>query len=154
MPVTRALCGSRSQSTTRRLGLSVSAADIRRSDDIAPTIGSLEGQAQALYVCADSLVVANMHDINARALDAGVAAMWSAREFIRSGGVISYGPNEMDQFRQSANYVDKILKGTKPADLPVAQPTKIDLAINLQVAKTLGLTVSEAFLLRADEVIE
>lgn len=105
-------------------------------------------------MCTDSLVVANMHDINARALDAGVAAMWSAREFIRSGGFISYGPNEMDQFRQSANYVDKILKGTKPADLPVAQPTKIDLAINLQVAKTLGLTVSEAFLLRADEVIE
>jgi putative tryptophan/tyrosine transport system substrate-binding protein len=81
--------------------------------------------------------------------------MWGAREWIRSeGGFMSYGPNESGQFRQAADYVDKILKGANPADIPVAQPTKIDLAVNLKTAKALGLSIPETFLLRADEVIE
>jgi putative tryptophan/tyrosine transport system substrate-binding protein len=81
--------------------------------------------------------------------------MWGAREYIRSeGGLISYGPNEVDQFREAANYVDKILRGAKPEDIPVAQPTKIDLSVNLKTAKALGWIIPETFLLRADEVIE
>ena len=84
-----------------------------------------------------------------------MATMWGAREWIRAdGGFMSYGPNESSQFRQAADYVDKILKGANPADLPVAQPTKIDLAVNLKTAKALGISIPETFLLRADEVIE
>jgi putative ABC transport system substrate-binding protein len=84
-----------------------------------------------------------------------MATMWGAREWIRAeGGFMSYGPNESGQFRQAADYVDKILRGANPADLPVAQPTKIDLAVNLKTAKALGISIPETFLLRADEVIE
>ena len=87
--------------------------------------------------------------------DADMATMWGAREWIRSeGGFIAYGPNESGQFKQAADYVDRILKGANPADLPVAQPTKIDLAVNLKTAKALGIAMPETFLLRADEVIE
>jgi putative ABC transport system substrate-binding protein len=100
-------------------------------------------------------VVANGVTINAAAHKAELATMWGAREWIRSeGGFISYGPNESGQFRQAADYVDKILKGANPADLPVEQPTKIDLAVNLKTARPLGIAVPEMFLLRADEVIE
>jgi putative ABC transport system substrate-binding protein len=139
----------------RKLGLTADALDIHRPEDIAPAIASVKGQAGALYVCTDSLVVANGVQINAAAHDAELATMWGAREWIRSeGGFISYGPNESGQFRQAADYVDKILRGANPADLPVAQPTKIDLAVNLKTARALGIAVPEMFLLRADEVIE
>jgi putative ABC transport system substrate-binding protein len=143
------------QEAARRLGLTADALDIHRPEDIAPAIASVKGRATALYVCTDSLVVTNSLRINAAAHDASMAAMWGAREWIRAeGGFISYGPNESGQFRQAADYVDKILKGANPADLPVAQPTKIDLAVNLKTAKALGLSIPETFLLRADEVIE
>ena len=142
------------QEIARKLGLAVSALDIHRADDIAPEIQSLKGSPKALYLCTDALVVANMRNINALAREAHVATMWGAREYARAGGFISYGPNEADMFRLAADYVDKILKGAKPGDIPVAQPTKIDLAINLKTAKVLGLKITEAFLLRADEVIE
>jgi ABC-type uncharacterized transport system substrate-binding protein len=139
----------------RKLGLTADALEIHRPEDIAPAIASVKGQAGALYVCTDSLVVANGVQINAAAHDAELATMWGAREWIRSeGGFISYGPNESGQFRQAADYVDKILRGANPADLPVAQPTKIDLAVNLKTARALGIAVPEMFLLRADEVIE
>ncbi len=143
------------QEAARKLGLTADALDIRRPDDIAPAIASVKGSATALYICTDSLVVTNSPRINAAARDANLATMWGAREWIRAeGGFMSYGPNESGQFRQAADYVDKILKGANPADLPVAQPTKIDLAVNLKTAKALGISIPETFLLRADEVIE
>jgi putative ABC transport system substrate-binding protein len=142
------------QEVAGKLGITVSALDIHRAEEIAPAINSLNGKMQALYVCTESLLVAHAREINAFALGAHVATLWSAREFIRLDGFISYGANELDQFRLAADYTDKILNGTRPADIPVAQPTKIDLAINLKTARTLGLSVPEAFLLRADEVIE
>jgi putative ABC transport system substrate-binding protein len=139
----------------RKLGLTADALDIHQPEDITPAIASVKGHARALYVCTDSLVVAHGVEINAAAHKAELATMWGAREWIRSeGGFISYGPNESGQFRQAADYVDKILKGANPADLPVAQPTKIDLAVNLKTARALGIAVPEMFLLRADEVIE
>jgi ABC-type uncharacterized transport system substrate-binding protein len=143
------------QETARKLGLTADALDIRRADDIAPAIHSTKDRAKALYICTDSLVVSNWPGINAAAREANVATMWGAREWIRTdGGFMSYGPNESSQFRQAADYVDKIFKGANPADLPVAQPTKIDLAVNLKTAKALGISIPETFLLRADEVIE
>jgi putative tryptophan/tyrosine transport system substrate-binding protein len=143
------------QAAAQRLGLTADALDIHRPEDIAPAIGSEKGRATALYICTDSLVVSNGRQINAAAHEAALATMWGAREWIRSeGGFMSYGPNEKDQFRQAADYVDKILRGANPADLPVAQPTKIDLAVNLKTAKALGISIPETFLLRADEVIE
>jgi putative ABC transport system substrate-binding protein len=142
------------QETARGLGLAVSALDIHQAEEIAPSIALIKDRAQAIYLCIDSLVVANVRNINARALDAHVATMWASREYAEADGFISYGPNETDQFRGAADYVDKILKGSRPEDIPVAQPTKIDLVVNLKTAKVLGLVIPESFLVRADEVIE
>jgi putative tryptophan/tyrosine transport system substrate-binding protein len=143
------------QETARALGLAVESPRIVAAGDIAPAIASLKEGTKALYVCTDSLVITNWRNINAAARASRMATMWGAREYIKSeGGLISYGPNEIDQFRQAADYVDKILRGAKAEDIPVAQPTKIDMAVNLQTAKALGWTIPETFLLRADEVIE
>jgi putative ABC transport system substrate-binding protein len=99
-------------------------------------------------------VIANVTHINASALNAGIATIWSAREYSEKGGFVSYGANEVDLFRRAADYVDKILRGAKPADIPVEQPTKFELVINLKTAKALGLTVPPALLSLADELIE
>jgi putative ABC transport system substrate-binding protein len=143
------------QETGQRLGMSIESAAVRTAADIAPAIAALRDRVTALYVCTDSLIVTNWRAINAAAREVNIATMWGAREYIRSeGGLIAYGPNEVDQFRQAADYVDKVLKGAKAEDIPVAQPTRIDLSVNLKTAKALGWTIPEAFLFRADEVIE
>ena len=108
----------------------------------------------ALYVCADPLVVTHQVRINTLALAARLPTMHGLREHVETGGLMSYGPNFPDLFRRAGDLVDKILRGAKPADIPVEQPTKFDLVINLITAKALGLTIPESFLLRADEVIE
>jgi putative tryptophan/tyrosine transport system substrate-binding protein len=92
--------------------------------------------------------------INTLALGARLPTMFGLREYVEAGGLMSYGPNQADLYRRAADYVDKILRGAKPADIPVEQPTKFYLIINLTAAKALGLTIPESFLLRADEVIE
>ena len=102
----------------------------------------------------DALVVTHRVQINTLALMARLPTMHNNRQFVEAAGLMSYGPNLPDLFRRAAEYVDKILRGAKPADLPVEQPTKFDLAINLTTAKALGLKIPESFLLRADEVIE
>jgi putative tryptophan/tyrosine transport system substrate-binding protein len=142
------------QTTARALGLEVVASEIRRPEDIAPAFEAFKGRAEALYVCNDPLVTTNRIRINTLALGMGLPTMYNVREFVEAGGLMSYGPNFLDLYRRAADFVDKILRGAKPADIPVEQPTKYDLVVSLKTAKALGLTVPESFLLRADEVIE
>jgi putative tryptophan/tyrosine transport system substrate-binding protein len=142
------------QAAARRLGLEGTTLEIRRAEDIAPAVESLKGRADALYVVTDPLINTNRVGINTLALDARLPTMHAERTYVEAGGLMSYGPNFPDLFRRAGDYVDKILRGTKPADLPVEQPTVFDLVVNLKTAKAIGLTVPEAFLLRADEVIE
>jgi putative ABC transport system substrate-binding protein len=138
----------------RRFGLAVVRSEVRKTEDFAPAFDAIKGRAEALYVCTDPLITTNRLGINTLALGARLPTMHGFREFVEAGGLMSYGPNFPDLFRRAAEYVDKILRGTKPTDLPVEQPTKFDLVINLTTAKALGLTIPEPFLLRANEVIE
>jgi putative tryptophan/tyrosine transport system substrate-binding protein len=142
------------QTTASVLGLRVATLEIRRADDIAPAFETLKGGVEALYVCVEPLVNSNRIRINTLALNARLPTMYGLREYVEAGGLMSYGPNIPDQYRRAADLVDKILRGTKPGDIPVEQPTKFALVINLKTAKALGLTIPEAFLSRADEVIE
>jgi putative tryptophan/tyrosine transport system substrate-binding protein len=142
------------QATARTLGVEVTTLEIRRGEDIAPAFETLNGRAQALYVIWDALVGTHLFRINTLVLAARLPTMHTQRQSVEVGGLMSYGANFADVFRRAADYVDKILRGAKPADIPVEQPTKFDLVINVTTAKVLGLKVPEAFLLRADEVIE
>jgi len=142
------------QAAARVLGLHVITSEIRRITDIAPAIDVFKGNADALYVCQDLLTFSNWNRINTLTLGARLPTMQASRESIEAAGLISYGPSFPDLSRRAADYVDKILRGAKPADLPVEQPTKFDLVINLITAKALGLTVPDTLLARADEVIE
>ena len=142
------------QAEARRLGLEVAIRAIRRAEDIAPAFKDLRAQADAVYVTVDQLIVANRTRIIAAALNERLPTIFSTRDFVKAGGLMFYGPNYSNLFRHSADYVDKILRGTKPGDIPVEQPTKFELVINLTTAKALGLTLPGSLLLRADEVIE
>jgi putative tryptophan/tyrosine transport system substrate-binding protein len=138
----------------RTLGLELIPFPIRRVEDIASAFEGLKGRAEGLYTIGDSLVHVHRLRINTFALAARLPTMFSQREFVEAAGLMSYGTNFPDLNRRAAEYVDKILRGAKPGDLPVQQPTKFDLVINLTTAKALGLTIPESFLTRADEVIE
>jgi putative ABC transport system substrate-binding protein len=143
------------QAAARKLGLDeIATSEIRRVEDITLTFKALEGRAEALYVVNESLVSANSVHINTSALNAHLPTMHDTRRHVETGGLISYGPNFRDQFRRSADFIDKILRGAKPGDIPVEQPTRFELVINLKTAKALGLTVPDSLLARADEVIE
>src|SRR5215468_7607909 len=136
------------------LGLEFAGLEIRRSQDIVPALETLKGRAQALYVCVDGLASTNRIRINILAAAARLPTMHGSRDYVEAGGLLSYGANYPDLFRRAAGYVDKVLRGVKPGDIPVEQPTKFDLVVNLTVAKALGLDVPSAVLARADEVIE
>jgi len=142
------------QAAARMLGLEVRPLVVQRADDIVPAFQALKGQADALYVVIDQLIVANRASIITAALGAGLPTISSIRDFVAGGALMSYGPSYTERFRRAADYVDKILRGTKPGDLPVEQPTKLELVINLKTASALGLTVPHSLLARADEVIE
>jgi putative ABC transport system substrate-binding protein len=142
------------QSMARTLGLDVATLEIRRTEDIAPAFASLNGGAQALYVCSDPLVNTNRDRINTLAQSARLPTMYGLREYVEAGALVSYGPNIPDLLRRAGDFVDKILRGAKPADLPVEQPTKFDLIVNLKTAKALGIEVPPTLLGRAHEVIE
>ena len=142
------------QAVARKLGLEVTTSEIRRAEDIAPAFEALRERADALYLCPDPLMNTNRTRINILAVGARLPTMHGIREYVEAGGLMSYGPNLTSQFRRAADFVDKILRGAKPADIPVEQPTKFDLIINLTAAKALGLEIPPTLLARADEVIE
>ena len=144
--------GSEAHAAASALGLEVVSLEIRRPQDIASSFESLK--ADALYVTTDALFNANRIRLNTFALSARLPTIYPFRESVEAGGLMSYGANLTDLFRRAGDYVDKILRGAKPGDIPVEQPTKFDLVINLTTAKALGLTVPESFLVRADGVIE
>jgi putative ABC transport system substrate-binding protein len=142
------------QAAARTLGYKVITMEIRQAGDIAPAFETLGDRADAIYTAIDAIVNTNRIQINSLALGARLPTMHGGREFVEAGGLISYGPNFPELFRRAADYIDKILRGAKPADIPVEQPAKFDLVINLKTAKALGLTVPPPLLTRADEVIE
>ena len=144
------------------LGPNTAALDGPRVSALVQRFGWIEGRTIAIeyrwadggIVCNDPLVTTNRIRINTLALGMRLPTMYNVREFVEAGGLMSYGPNFLDLYRRAADFVDKTLRGAKPADIPVEQPTKYDLVVSLKTAKALGLTIPEAFLLRVDELIE
>ena len=142
------------QTAGGKLGIEVLPAPIRRPEDIAPAFDAFNGKVDALYVCGDALATSQQRRINTLALGARLPTIFGTRGYAETGGLVAYGPNFPDLHRRAGDYVDKILRGSKPGDLPVEQPIKFDLVINLTTAKVIGLTLSPILLARADEVIE
>jgi putative ABC transport system substrate-binding protein len=140
--------------TSSTLGIEAVSLEIETGDQIAPAIGMLKNRADALYVCADPLINSNRISIVTSALNARLPTVFGERENIDAGGLLSYGPNVSDMYRRAAEMVDKILRGTKPADIPIEQPTKFEFILNLKTAKALGLDVPFHLQQLADEVIE
>jgi len=139
------------QATARRLGLEITPSEIRRA---APAFEALKGRADALYLCPDALLNTNRIGINILAVGARLPTMHGHREYVEAGGLMSYGHNNPDQFRRAADFVDKILRGAKPADIPVEQPNLYDFVVNLRTARALGLLLPQSVLLRATRVID
>ena len=142
------------QAAAQALGLDVARSEFQQSEDIVAAFDTFKSRVEALYVGISPLVFINRVRINTLAVAAHLPTMYSIREYVDAGGLISYGPNFADLFRRAAELVDNILRGAKPADIPVEQPTKFELVLNLTTAKVLDLKIPEAFLVRADEVIE
>lgn len=142
------------QATGQRLGIEVTPVEIKRAGDIAPAFATLYSQADAVYVVSDALIGANRARIITLALGAHFPTIFGTRDFAQAGGLISYGPSFEAMFRRAADFIDKILRGAKPSEIPVEQPTKFELLINLTTAQAIDLAVPAAVLARADEVIE
>jgi putative ABC transport system substrate-binding protein len=136
------------------LAIELSFAGVRTPEDIAPAFSAVNrARAHALYVIEDPLFLVHRPTLFKMASNARLPTIHGNRKYVDAGGLMSYGANYGDLFRQSAGYVDKILKGATPGDLPIEQPTKFELVVNLKTAKALGITIPESILLRADEVI-
>jgi putative ABC transport system substrate-binding protein len=141
-------------SAATKLGIEVIAREARSTSDIALGFDALDGHADALYVANSAFLAANRMRVTTLALGIRLPTIFGSRAWLETGGLMSYGASFLERYRRSADLVDKILRGTKPADIPVEQPTKFDLGINLVAAKAIGLTIPEGLLARADEVIE
>jgi putative ABC transport system substrate-binding protein len=136
------------------LSSKLSFVDIQASEDIGPAFSTVtRARVQALYPLESALFYANRMTIAKLALQAQLPSMFGVRQFVDAGGLMSYGASFADLFRRSAGYVDRILKGAKPGDLPVEQPTKFEMVVNLKTAAALGITIPQPILVRADEVI-
>jgi putative ABC transport system substrate-binding protein len=144
----------KAKATAQGLGLEAARLEIWRSEDIAPAFEAIKGKADALYVVSDALIAANHTLITTLALSARLPTILSYGDYVEAGGLMSYGPNYANLFRRAADMVDKILRGTKPGDIPVERPSKFELVINLSTARAIGLRVPSTVLARADEVIE
>jgi putative ABC transport system substrate-binding protein len=135
-------------------GIEVASFEIVRAEEIDSVFDALRGRADALYVLAVPLLFANRMRINSLALSARLPTLCVVREYVEAGGLMSYGPNWPSMWRRSADLVDKILRGAKPAELPIEQPIEFDLVINLTTAKALGLTIPDKLLALAETVLE
>ena len=143
------------QAVAPSFGVELRAVGVRDAGEIERTVAAFAGSSNAgLIVTASTSGVIHRDLITVLAARHRLPAVYSFRYYVTAGGLISYGANTVDQFRRAASYVDRILKGEKPADLPVQAPTKYDLVINLKTAKALGITMPPSVLARADEVIE
>jgi putative ABC transport system substrate-binding protein len=142
------------QGAARTLAIETATFEIRGPQDIGKAFEELPRRAEALYVTPNPVMFVNRIRITTLALAARLPTMYGVREYVETGGLMSYGPNWPDMWRRAANFVDKVLRGTKPGDLPVEQPTKFDLVVNLTTAKAIGVNVPPSLLARADEVIE
>jgi putative ABC transport system substrate-binding protein len=143
------------QAAAQKLNLQVSPVGVQRADGLVEAFAKIaEQRADGLLVFPDPLTFASQEEITKLAIARKTPTLFGAKEFVEVGGLMSYGPSYPSMFRRAAHFVDRILKGAKPSELPVEQPTRFDLVINLKTAKVIGLAISEAFLLRADEVIE
>jgi putative tryptophan/tyrosine transport system substrate-binding protein len=141
------------QTAAKTLGLDVAIVNIRQAQEIAPAFDVFKGRGEALYLPPDSLINTHRKRITALALGARLPTISGSRQYAVAGGLLSYGPNYVDLFRRAADYVDKILRGRKPANLPVEQPTTFELVINLKTARALGLTIPPSLLSQATEVL-
>jgi putative ABC transport system substrate-binding protein len=142
------------EGTARELGLEANAIAIRHAEDIASVFERLKGLVDALYVAPDPFVLSNREKISEMAFKLRLPTIFAYRDYVESGGLLSYGPNIKVMFRRAAELVDKVLRGTKAGDIPVEQPTKFELVVNLKTARELGLHIPPTLLARADEVIE
>jgi putative tryptophan/tyrosine transport system substrate-binding protein len=142
------------EAAANALGFEISRFEVRTADDVAPALEAMKGKVDALDVVPDPFTQSNRQQLIALALAARIPAIYGTRENPVAGGLMSFGPSLPDLYRRAAEIVDKVLRGTKPADIPVEQPTKFELVVNLKTAKAMGLTIPESFLARADEVIE
>ena len=143
------------EAAAQQVGIRIVAVYARTAEEIQRAFSSLESAgAEAVIVVIDAFFDSRRRQITELAARKRLPSVFSNREAVEAGGLLSYGPNRDDSYRRAATYVDKILKGAKPGDLPVQQPTKFELVINLKTAKALGLTIPQSMLLRADEVIQ
>jgi putative ABC transport system substrate-binding protein len=143
------------QAAARSLGVQVVVFEARAPEDIGRAVfAAIKERAQALLVLPGPLVFAERRNLAELAAEHRLPAVYSQREYVDAGGLAAYGSSLSEHFARAAHFVDKILKGAKPADLPVEQPTKFELVVNLRAAKTLGLTIAPPLLLRADKIIE
>ena len=143
----------RVRATAHALDLEAARLEIWRSEEITPAFEAIRGKADALYVVSDALTAGNRTLITTLALSGRLPTILSYGDYVEAGGLMSYGPNYANLFRQAAEMVDKILHGTKPSDIPVEQPSKFELVINLGTARAIGLTMPSTVLARADKVI-
>jgi len=143
------------ESAARNLGVAFQSVEVRRHDEFESAFAAMvRERANGIVVAQDPVTLGSRSQVAVLAARSRLPAVYGVREFAEAGGLRSYGPNIADQFRRAAIYVDKILKGAKPGDLPIEQPTKFELVINLKAAKALGLTLPPSLVQRADQVIE
>ena len=143
------------QLPARKLGIQLHSLEVRNPNDFDQAFeDAIRARAGALVILPDPVFVANLKRIAGLAAKSHLPSIYNFSEFADAGGLVTYGPDRADMFRRAATYVDKILKGAKPGDLPIEQPTKFELVINMKTAKALGLTIPQSILLHADRVIE
>ena len=143
------------EGAARSLGIQPQLFDVRRPEDLPRAFdAAAKERAEALIVALDGVTQGNLRLIAELAAKQRLPSIYAAREYVNFGGLITYGPSDLYSYQRAATFVDKILKGAKPADLPVEQPTKFELVINLKTAKALGLSIPQSLLVRADEIIQ